>query len=65
MRVRLNTDRAGDGFYQAAGEIVDLPEREAYRMIESGQAEPVEPESAAMATAETTTLDSPRFKGKR
>lgn len=65
MKVRLTTDRVTDYAYQQAGEVIDVPEREAYRMIAAGQCEAYEPEAAAVATAETTVLDRPRFKGKR
>jgi hypothetical protein len=65
MKVLLTTDRVGDSFYQQAGEIVDLPDREAYRLIAAGQAETIEREAAAVAATETAVLERPRFKGKR
>lgn len=65
MRIRLTTDRVGDGFVQYADEIIDLPEREAYRLLAAGQAESIEPEAAAVAHTETAVLERPKFKGKR
>lgn len=65
MKVRLTTGRVGTTGVQYAGEIVDLPEREAYILLARQQAELVEPESAAVAAVETAVLDRPRFKGKR
>lgn len=65
MKVRLLTGRVGQGFVQYAGDVVDLPEREAYTLLKRHQAELVEPEAAAVAVAETEVLDRPRFKGKR
>jgi len=63
MQVRLLTDRAG-AVEQREGDIIELPEREAYRLIQRGQAEAVEPECAAVATAESTVHERPRFKRK-
>lgn len=65
MKVRLTFDRVTNYAFQQAGEVIDLPEREAYRMIAADQAEAIEPESAATAAIETAVLDRPRFKGKR
>lgn len=65
MRIRLTTDRVTDALFQQEGEIIDLPEREAYRLLAAGQAESIEPEAAAVAYTETAVLERPRFKGKR
>jgi hypothetical protein len=39
MQVKLLTARAGVDFSQSRGEIVEIPDGEAIRMIEAGQAE--------------------------
>lgn len=39
QRVKLLSDRAGQGFNQAAGEIIWLPRDEAARLIAAGAAE--------------------------
>lgn len=41
MQVKLLVSRAGVGFSQSRGEVVDIPDGEAIRMIEQGQAEPI------------------------
>lgn len=41
MKVKLLTSRAGVDFSQSAGDIVEIGDAEAVRMIEAGQAEPV------------------------
>ena len=65
MQIRLLTDRVGgNGFMQRDGDIVDVPEREAFRMIQSGQAESVEMECAAIGAAENATLTHARPKRK-
>lgn len=38
MLVRLTTDRAGFGWEQHEGDLVELPRREALRLIRAGQA---------------------------
>lgn len=40
MKVKLLTSRAGAGFSQNRGDVIDVPNAEAIRMIEAGQAEP-------------------------
>lgn len=43
MKVKLTTDRAGPyGAMQYEGEIIDLPDAEAQRLVAAGQAEPPE-----------------------
>lgn len=39
MKVRLTTDRAGFGFEQREGEIIDVSDDEALLLVERGQAE--------------------------
>lgn len=53
MKIRLNVSRAGAGFAQSRGEIVDVPDGEAARMIAAGQAEAVadDPRSPAAERA--------------
>jgi hypothetical protein len=58
MRIRLLTDRVGgSGFVQMAGDVIDLIEAEAFRMIRSGQAEQVDSELAAVGPEETRTAN--------
>ena len=38
MQIELITARVGDGFSQAAGEVIDLPKGEAFRLLNSQQA---------------------------
>ena len=56
MLVRLTCSRvcAVQG-YQASGEIIDVTQEEAYRMIQSRQAEAVDRETAAVTAAESRT----------
>jgi len=42
MRIRLLTSRVGDRFSQQAGDVIDLPDDEARRLLVSEQAERVE-----------------------
>jgi hypothetical protein len=67
MRVRLLTDRAGNTFVQYTGDIIDLPEREAMRLVALGQAEIIEPETAAMTGGHTAVLPRPKLhlRGQR
>jgi hypothetical protein len=54
MRVRLTTDRAVEGIgIQNQGDVVDLDDKEAHRLLAFGQAEPVEIETASLAVPET------------
>lgn len=41
MQIRLLVPRAGIGFSQRPGDIIDVPDDEAVRMIKADQAEPV------------------------
>lgn len=54
MKVKLLISRAGTGFVQSAGDVVEVSNGEAKRMIEAGQAEPVteKPEKATARKAE-------------
>lgn len=40
MRVKLTCGRVGIGFDQSPGDVIELPDAEARRMIEAGSAEP-------------------------
>ena len=44
MRITLLCSRAGVGFAQNAGDVIDVSDAEAGRMIEAGQALPVRDE---------------------
>ncbi len=62
MKVKLNTDRVrcdhpGVSSLQGAGEVIELDDAEARRLIESGQAEPAPegPEAATHGPAESAT----------
>lgn len=59
MRIRLLTGRAGDGWTQEAGEVLDLPDSEARRLISAWQAEPLE-----VATGRTGTETAANRVGK-
>lgn len=41
MKIKLLTSRAGAGFSQNRGDVIDVPNDEAIRMIEAGQAEAI------------------------
>lgn len=41
MKIKLLVSRAGIGFSQNAGEVVEVDEKEAARMIAKGQAEEI------------------------
>lgn len=41
MKVKLLTSRAGIDFAQDAGDVIEVSNDEAKRLLESGQAEPV------------------------
>lgn len=56
MRVRLLCDRAGSGFFQEAGSVIDLPEDDALGMIRAGSATAAEPETAAVAPPEEQAI---------
>lgn len=44
MKIRLLTGRVGTDFTQDPGEIIDVPQAEAQRMIDAWQAEEVDDE---------------------
>jgi hypothetical protein len=66
MKIRLTTDRVActpDGFgreCQRSGQVLDLPEREAYLLLERGQAIQLELETAAVTTPETASRRRPK-----
>lgn len=41
MKIKLLTSRAGAGWVQERGQVIEVDNKEAQRMIEAGQAEPV------------------------
>lgn len=53
MRVRLETCMVGEGAYFEPGDILDLPEPHALRLIDSHQASPVDLETAALRPPDT------------
>jgi len=55
MKIRLTCDRFDGVALRCAGDEIDLPAPEAYRMLAGGTAEPVEP-----AAPETCTRPAPR-----
>jgi hypothetical protein len=55
MKVKLSVSRSGNTWTQEAGQIVDMPEDEAVRMVESGQAEAVDAMPAADEPKEIET----------
>lgn len=57
MQIKLNISRSGPNFSQVAGQIVEVEDEEALRLIDRGYAEPVEPVEpvAAKATKAKTT----------
>jgi len=46
MKVKMLVARAGLGFSNMPGEVADIEDGEAKRLIDSGQAEAAEPEKA-------------------
>ena len=66
MRVRLLTSRVGAGFAQQYGDIIEMLDIEAGRMIETGQAEPIDdPErKAEVSEQETATVKQKRNRRK-
>lgn len=67
MKVRLTTDRVGGGFFQIAGDVIEVESGEGQRLIASRQAEPVsssEPETAMIAATEQT-MSLPRSKPRK
>lgn len=61
MKIKLLTSRAGIGESQNVGDEIDVPDEEAIRMIDAGQAEPVR--SAAKKTAVKKSKTEKAVKG--
>ena len=55
MRVKLTTGRVGNGFSQDPGQVIEVSDAEARRLLASGQAEPANAEPAKKS-------DQPRRK---
>lgn len=51
MNVKLLMGRVGDRFAQSPGQVIDVPEDEARRLIERGIAEPLDAETATAKPA--------------
>ena len=49
VKVRLLVSRAGDGFAQNQGDVIEVDKDEAKRMLEAGQCEPVAQKRAERA----------------
>jgi len=65
MLIRLTTDRvAGFGVLQLEGSVIDVPDQEALRMLERGQAEFMEPETAMVAPTEDAARHHSRPRRK-
>ena len=67
MIVLLETDRAGMGFIQRAGEEVDLPREEALALVKSGQASlvhrtAIEVQTIAAGENASTRHSRPKFR---
>ena len=58
-KVKLLVSRAGTGFEQEAGQVIDVSNDEATRMIATGQAEPVE------GARETAALSGGKRGGRK
>lgn len=53
MKIRMRTTMAGPGGTYMAGQIADLPDKQAQELLDLNYAEPVEP---IIVTTETTIL---------
>lgn len=69
MKIRMKTLAAGPAGPRQAGSIVDLPDAEAYQLIEGGYAEQVGAAAGEVETAEAggavETAEAPANKRKR
>jgi hypothetical protein len=64
MRVRLLTARAARGLSQRAGDIVEISDAEAQRLIAAGYAAALEPETAMRAGPENAARPAGRAKSR-
>ncbi len=53
MKIKLLISRAGAGFVQAAGDVIDVSDREGESLIRAGKAEPVAVKETAVHKAPT------------
>jgi len=64
MRIKLKIGRAGYGFSWRPGQIVDVRDAEAQRLVDAGKAsfvdEPPEPEKPQTPEIETAALEPPK-----
>lgn len=66
MRLRFTTCMVGGDFVRNAGDIADVPDAQAARLIEAGFAEVVrEPEQIETATLPTPKLETATVRGTR
>ena len=63
IRLRLKVQRASALGFQEPGQVIEVSEEEALRMIEAGQAESIELETAAIDPAcRKAVIESPKRK---
>jgi hypothetical protein len=65
MLVRLTCDRAGPTGFHNEGEVIDLPRKEALRLIAARQADQVEAQEAVADNDATERRGGSGTKGKR
>jgi len=64
-RVKLTTHRAGPGFQNFEGDVIEVSEREARTLVETNQAEWVRPETAATGPPENAMRPKAASRPKR
>ena len=67
MKVKLLVSRAGVGFTQNCGDVIDVDEDEANRLIDSNQAEPASARKGAgrKAVVEAAVKPAPKRRAKK
>ncbi len=65
MFVELTTDRAGVSWFQREGEVVDMPSKEAERLIELGSAKLPENNQAEPQSEPADTVSNYRQRNRR
>lgn len=63
--VKLTTHRAGPGFQNFEGEVIEVDEREARTLVATNQAEWVRPATAATGPPENAMRPKAAFRPKR
>lgn len=64
MQVQLRESRVSDGFSQRPGDVVEVPDAEAERMIAAGQAVPFGPGGGAAETRGAEVADGKAARGR-